>query len=130
MTAHDRARYNAKRTPRGRTVRAKIKQLEMELAASPPVERDPIATAIDRLMSTHSAGARTRRTDELAEWERIEAEDNTPVVPTHAGNGEQRFVRAPCATEPTEAETEAFLAWERETLGIDRRTGAIRKLGP
>lgn len=127
MTAHDRARYNARRTPRGRTARAKIRQLEKELAANPPVPTLP--AAIDRLMATHAAGARTRRADELAEWERLEAEDNTTVGSTHAGNGEQRFVRARCATEPTEAETEAFLAWEREHLGIDR-TGTIRKAKP
>lgn len=73
MSAHDRVRYNAKRTPRGRTALAKIKQLEMELAAQPPAVVDPIPVAFDRLMAVHAAGARTRRADEIAEWERLEA---------------------------------------------------------
>lgn len=53
--------------------------------------------------------------------------DDPPVVSTHAGNGEQRFVRGRCQAEPTAAETEAFLAWEREHLGVDRQTGTLRK---
>ena len=86
------------------------------------------ARLIDVYMDLASAAAQIRKAGQAAEWDRLEAVDGTPVASTHAGNGEQRFVRARCSTEPTEAESDAFLAWERDALGIDRRTGAIRRI--
>lgn len=48
------------------------------------------------------------------------------------GDGWRHFTRAGLRwlpTEPTEAETQALLAYEREQLGFDRRKGEIRRLG-
>lgn len=137
MSAHDRARYRAKRRPEGRIALSKIRQLEKELAAHPPVEPPvrvaPIPAAVDRLMTTHAAGAAMRKAEQVAEWERLELEDETRAdfVPSFASrwNGEWCRGKSRATEAPTQAESDALFAWEREHLGVDRHTGAVRKLG-
>lgn len=129
----DQVRHSGRRTlnQRGKKSGA-ARKLEKELRATTAAV-DSIPAAVNRLMATYVAGDRARRTDELAEWERLEREDEARAdfVPSFASrwNGEWCRGKSSATEAPTEAESEALFAWEREHLGVDRHTGAVRKLG-
>jgi len=98
-----------------------------------PLEGD-LGPIVDVWMDLGSLAARMRKDEQVAEWERLEREDEArpDFVPSFGSRWNSEFrrgvVRATVA--PADAESEAtFLASEREQLGIDRRTGELRKLG-
>ena len=82
---------------------------------------------VDAWMDAAALAAQIRKSELVGDWEALEqADDCGPSFSSH-WNGECRKRKRPPVDGMTD--DEAFLAWERATLGVDRRTGAVRKLG-
>ncbi len=101
----------------------------MKRGKPPDCDLSPI---VDVYMDMTSLAARIRKDAQVAEWERLEREDEArpDFVPSFVTrwNGEYCRGVALAADKPTDAESAAFLAYEREHLGIDRCTGELAKL--
>ena len=82
---------------------------------------------VDIWIDMAASAAKIRKDELVAEWEALEQSDDCgPSFSSH-WNGDFRQRKRPPVDGMTD--DEAFLAWERSTLGVDRRTGDIRKLG-